>query len=87
MSIQSLSVPFFLSDTEVNKLQSIVDHPRWAVLATYFHAGFLLGLFIDPEDRGNMFCQCQFTFSRLHSVIPQKVELFIYNMFSKICFL
>jgi hypothetical protein len=23
--------------------------------ATYFHAGFLLGLFFDPEDGGDMF--------------------------------
>jgi hypothetical protein len=57
MSIQSLSVPFFLSDTEVNKLESIVDHPRWALLATCFRAGFLLGLFIDPEDGVDMFLQ------------------------------
>jgi hypothetical protein len=26
-----------------------------ALLATYFHAGFLLGLFFDPEDGGDMF--------------------------------
>jgi hypothetical protein len=26
-----------------------------ALLATYFHVGFLLGLFFDPEDRGDMF--------------------------------
>jgi hypothetical protein len=25
------------------------------VLATCFHAGFLLGLFFDPEDGGDMF--------------------------------
>jgi hypothetical protein len=25
------------------------------MLATYFHAGFLLGLFFDPEDGGDMF--------------------------------
>jgi hypothetical protein len=27
------------------------------LLASCFHAGFLLGLFFDPEDRGNMFLQ------------------------------
>jgi hypothetical protein len=26
-------------------------------LATCFHAGFLLGLFFDPEDGGDMFLQ------------------------------
>jgi hypothetical protein len=26
-----------------------------ALLATYFHAGFLLGLFFNPEDGGGMF--------------------------------
>jgi hypothetical protein len=26
-----------------------------ALLATCFHAGFLLGLFFDPEDGGDMF--------------------------------
>jgi hypothetical protein len=26
-----------------------------ALLATYFHAGFLRGLFFDPEDGGDMF--------------------------------
>jgi hypothetical protein len=26
-----------------------------ALLATFFHAGFLLGLFFDPEDGGDMF--------------------------------
>jgi hypothetical protein len=26
-----------------------------ALLATSFHAGFLLGLFFDPEDKGYIF--------------------------------
>jgi hypothetical protein len=28
-----------------------------AELATCFHAGFFLGLFFDPENRGDMFLQ------------------------------
>jgi hypothetical protein len=28
---------------------------KMALLATCFHAGFLLGIFLDPEDGGNMF--------------------------------
>jgi hypothetical protein len=31
---------------------------RWqALLATYFHSGFLLDLLIDPANGGNMFLQ------------------------------
>jgi hypothetical protein len=30
---------------------------RGALLATCFHAGFLLGLFFNPEDGGDMFLQ------------------------------
>jgi hypothetical protein len=26
-----------------------------ALLATYFHAGFLIGLLLDPEDGGDIF--------------------------------
>jgi hypothetical protein len=38
------------------------------------HAGFLLGLFFDPEDGGAMLLQY---ISGLHSVISQKMDLFI----------
>jgi hypothetical protein len=31
------------------------DRQSRALLATSFHAGFLLGLFLDPEDEGDMF--------------------------------
>jgi hypothetical protein len=27
----------------------------WDLLPTCFHAGFLFGLFFDPEDRGDIF--------------------------------
>jgi hypothetical protein len=43
-----------------------------ALLATCFHAGFLLGLFLDPEDGGDMFLRNV----GLHSVISQKIVLF-----------
>jgi hypothetical protein len=42
------------------------------------HAGFLLGLYFDPEDEGDMFpAKCLLTFNGLHGVISQKIELFI----------
>jgi hypothetical protein len=36
-------------------LTSIADGASRAVLATCFHAGFLLNLFFNPEDGGDMF--------------------------------
>jgi hypothetical protein len=33
-------------------------------LATCFHAGFLLSLFFDPEDRGDMFLKTSVHFQR-----------------------
>jgi hypothetical protein len=48
-----------------------------ALLATCIHAGFLLGLFFDPEDGGNISPKRQLTFNRLHSVISQKTVLFM----------
>jgi hypothetical protein len=39
------------------------------------HAGFLLGSFFDLENEGgNVSLKCQLTFTRLHSIIPQKTE-------------
>jgi hypothetical protein len=38
------------------------------------HAGFLRGMFFDPEDRGD---RCSLTFNGLRGVISQKIELFI----------
>jgi hypothetical protein len=47
---------------------------KCTLVATCFHAGFLLVLFFDPEDRGDMFLQK--TFSRLHGFIPHNMKLF-----------
>jgi hypothetical protein len=45
--------------------------------ATCFNAGFLPGLFFDPEDAGDYVPpKHQLTFNRLHGVISQKIELF-----------
>jgi hypothetical protein len=38
---------------------------------------FLLGLFFDPEDGGDMFPKRRLTFNGLHGVISQKIVLFI----------
>jgi hypothetical protein len=47
-------------------------------------AGFLLGLFFDPEDGGDVPKKRRLTFNGLHSVIAQKIELFITEkLFSK----
>jgi hypothetical protein len=50
-----------------------------AVLATCFHAGFLLVFFFEPEDGGDIFLRNvdELTFNGLHGVISQKIELFI----------
>jgi hypothetical protein len=47
------------------------------LLATRFHAGFLLGLFFDPEDGGDVTPKRRLTLNGLHDVIPQKIVLFI----------
>jgi hypothetical protein len=48
------------------------EHVARALLATCCHAGFLLSLFFDPEDGGDMFL---LTFNGLYSDISQKTVL------------
>jgi hypothetical protein len=40
------------------------------------HAGFLLGLFFDPEDGGDVPPKRRLTFNGLYGVISQKIGLF-----------
>jgi hypothetical protein len=40
-------------------------------------AGFLLGLFLNPEDGGDVPPKRRLTFNRLNGVISQKIVLFI----------
>jgi hypothetical protein len=53
-----------------NAVQSVESQPT---LATCFHDGFLIGLFFDPEDGGDVLPKCQLTFNGLHGVISQKI--------------
>jgi hypothetical protein len=47
------------------------------LFATCFHAGFLLNLFFDPEDGGDMFLKMSVAFNGLQeAVTSQKMELF-----------
>jgi hypothetical protein len=41
------------------------------------HADFLLRIFFDPEDGGDMSPKCLLTLSGLHGIISQKIELFV----------
>jgi hypothetical protein len=41
------------------------------------HAGFFYGLFVDPYDGGDVLPKRRFTFTRLHNVMSQKMELFM----------
>jgi hypothetical protein len=45
---------------------------RFVPLATCFHSGFLLGVFLDPEDIPS---KGRLTFNGLHGVISQNIEL------------
>jgi hypothetical protein len=46
-------------------------------VATSFHADFLLGLFLDPENWCDVPPKLRLTFNGLHGVISQKIELFL----------
>jgi hypothetical protein len=48
-----------------------------ALLATCFHAGFLLGIFFDPEDGDDVHPKRRLTFNGLYGFISQKVVFFI----------
>jgi hypothetical protein len=48
----------FLSRNFMEGLKKTTKHlnqDNWCPLATYFNTGFLLNLFLDPEDGGDMF--------------------------------
>jgi hypothetical protein len=48
-----------------------------SLLATCFHAGFLLGLFFDPENGGDMFLRNVGWLSTDYTAFfPQKIVLF-----------
>jgi hypothetical protein len=49
----------------------------WALLAAYFHAGSLLGLFIDPEDGGDMFFPNVGRFSTDYTALYSYLILFL----------
>jgi hypothetical protein len=51
------------------------NKPRKKPAATYFHAGFLLGLFFNREDGGDVPPKRQLTFNGPHGVIFQKTEI------------
>jgi hypothetical protein len=54
---------------------SVRSHRRFgALIATCFHAGFLLGLFFDPEDGGDMIRRN----FRLR-YIPEDIALYMYH--------
>jgi hypothetical protein len=46
-------------------------------------AGFLLGLFLDPEDGNEVSPKHWLTFSGLHRIISKKRELFVVSV---VCF-
>jgi hypothetical protein len=71
------------SGKQSNQLVEISDYTGnfdklIALITTWFHAGFLLGLSFNPEDGGDIFLppKRMLTFNRLHGIILQKTGLF-----------
>jgi hypothetical protein len=52
-------------------------------LATCFQAGFLLGLFLDYENGGDVPPKRPLKFNGVHGVISQKIELFFTKHFGR----
>jgi hypothetical protein len=65
---------FLRKSIDVSEKRGISDFSTAYYL---LHVGFLLGLFFDPGDGGDMFLQKRrFTFNGLHGVISPKIKLF-----------
>jgi hypothetical protein len=54
-----------------------INRASRTLLATFFHTGFLFGLFFEPDDGGDMFLRKFGWLNRLHGVISQKIVFFI----------
>jgi hypothetical protein len=68
---RNMSPPSLRLKSEVSK------KPEGRSTCYLLHIGFLLGLFFDPEDGGDMFPRnVGLFFNWLHSVISQKIKLF-----------
>jgi hypothetical protein len=57
--------------------KKIVFEINTEFLAASIHAAFLLGLFSDPDDGGDVSPKRRLIFNGLHGVISQKIELFL----------
>jgi hypothetical protein len=56
-------------------LSSCLQFVTNKILATCFHAAFLLDLFFDPEDGGDVSLKRRLTFNEIHGVLSRKIEL------------